>query len=175
MNPRIEQSRQELMKRLAPALDWYQSRDSREQRILQALAVLLIAALIFWLIWLPSWHAREEARHRYQVNQQTLSWIQDNVPAVQAAQGQSKSASQATLGKDWIGGISSSAQHYGLMLRGFTPNGSDSVRIQLENQPASPMLLWLHSLEEQGIKLTTLEMSAGEDSGTANLHATLSR
>ncbi len=175
MNPRIEQARQELTKRLSPALDWYQSRDAREQRILQVLAALLIAALIFWLIWLPSWHAREEARHRYRVNQQTLSWIQDNVPAVRAARGQSQSGNKDTLGKDWISGISRSAQHYGLVLRGFTPNGSDSVRIQLENQPASPMLLWLHSLEEQGIKLSTLEMSAGDDSGTANLHATLSR
>lgn len=176
MNQRIQEGKQELQKRLAPAIAWYQSREPREQRVMRILGVMIALALVFWLIWLPSWHARDNARQRYLSNQQTLAWIQDNAPAVRAAHGdKSKSGGGDSLGADWVGGISRSAQNYGLTLRGFTPNGNESVRIQMENQPASPTLLWLHSLEGQGIQLTTLEMSAGDDPGTANLHATLSR
>src|SRR5699024_2006679 len=141
MNPRIEQGKQELAKRLAPAIDWYQSREAREQRVIQMLGALVLVALVFWLVWLPSWHARDEARHRYVVNQQTLAWIEANAPAVRAAHGE-KPGSGNALGADWVSRISGSARDYGLTLRGFTPNGSDSVRIQMENQPANPMLLW---------------------------------
>lgn len=175
MNARIEQTRQELTRQLAPAIEWYRSREVREQRIMQVLGVLILVALLFWLVWLPSWQARDEARHRYVVNQQTLAWIESNAPAVRAARGGGGQGGGETLGANWIGEISRSAQSYGLVLRGFTPNGDESVRIQMESQPANPMLLWLHHLEEMGVQLTTLEMSEGDVSGTADLHATLSR
>lgn len=175
MNQRIEQGKRELSKRLAPVIAYYQSRDSREQRIIQVLGVVIAAAILYWLIWLPSWHARETARQRYVTNQQTLAWIRDNAPAVRAAHGQKSRSGGGELGADWFGGISHSAQTYGLTLQGFTPNGDNAVRIQMENQPAAPMLLWLQYLQKQGVTISTLEMSAGDDSGTANLHAMLSR
>ncbi|UWN47846.1 hypothetical protein ASALC70_00019 [Alcanivorax sp. ALC70] len=49
------------------------------------------------------------------------------------------------------------------------------MRVQLENQPASPMLMWLQSLEQKGLTLATMEMSAGDKPGTASLRATLTR
>ena len=174
MKQKTQQLRDELDKKLAPAVAWYQERETREQRILQLLAVLFAVAVVYWLIWQPSWEARESARQRYIANQQTLSWIESNADAVRAAKG-SRSGGSAQLGSNWVSGISRSAQSYGLTLRGFTPNGNESVRVQLENQPASPMLMWLQSLEQKGLSLATLEMSAGDKPGTANLRATLTR
>ncbi|HCR78309.1 MAG TPA: type II secretion system protein M, partial [Alcanivorax sp.] len=55
------------------------------------------------------------------------------------------------------------------------PDGNRSVRIQMENQPASEMLLWLQAMEEKGLTLATMEMSAGDKPGTASLRATLAR
>lgn len=175
MKQRIERRRQQLHHRLAPAIQYYRSRDEREQRIIQVLGVVIAMAILYWLIWLPSWHARQVARQRYLANQQTLAWIRDNAPAVRAAHGQKQPGDSGALGADWIGGISHSAETYGLTLQGFTPNGKDAVRVQMEGQPAAPMLLWLQYLQKQGVTISTLEMSAGDASGTANLHAMLSR
>ncbi|ASK33838.1 general secretion pathway protein GspM [Alcanivorax sp. N3-2A] len=175
MNKQIEETRLKLRKQMAPAISWYQQREPREQRTLQLLAVLIGAALIYWLIWQPSWQARQDARQRYLANQETLSWIENNAPAVRAARGGSDKNVSDTLGANWVSEISGSVQTYGLTLRGFTPNGDRSVRIQMEDQPASQMLLWLHSLEQQGVALDTLEMSAGNQPGTASLRASLSR
>ena len=41
MNQKVRQLRDELDKKLAPAVAWYQERETREQRILQLLAALL--------------------------------------------------------------------------------------------------------------------------------------
>jgi general secretion pathway protein M len=175
MNAKIEETRQRLRKGLAPAIAWYREREPREQRVLQLLSVLFALALVYWLIWQPSWNAREDARQRYLANQETLTWIESNAPAVRAARGGASKSTGSTLGANWVSDISRSAQSYGLTLRGFTPNGDRSVRIQMENQPASQILLWLHSLEQRGVALATMEMSAGDQSGTASLRATLSR
>lgn len=175
MNRKIEHSREQLRQRLAPAIAWYQQREPREQRILQLLTVLFALALVYWLIWQPSWQARQDARQRYLANEETLAWIENNASAVRSARSNSSEKTTSSLGANWVSEISRSAQTYGLTLRGFTPNGDRSVRIQMENQPASPTLLWLHSLEEEGVALATLEMSAGDEPGTASLRATLSR
>lgn len=170
----MKQLREQLNNKLAPAITWYQQREAREQRILQLLAVIIALALVYWLVWQPSWTARQDARQRYLSNQETLSWIQGNADAVRAVRGGDERTAPR-LGSNWVSEVSRSAQNHGLTLRGFTPNGSDSVRVQLENQQASALLIWLQALEEQGLTLTTLEMSAGDQSGTASLRATLTR
>ncbi len=174
MNKNLQQAREKLDAKLAPARAWYEQREPREQRILQALALLVAAALIYWLIWQPAWEARDAARQRYLANQETLAWIESNADAVRAARGGGSNAG-ADLGPNWTSNISRSVQSYGLTLRGFTPDGNRSVRIQMENQPASEMLLWLQAMEEKGLTLATMEMSAGDKPGTASLRATLAR
>lgn len=173
MNRNLQQAREKLNARLAPARAWYEQREPREQRILQVLAWLVAAALVYLLIWQPAWDARDEARQRYLANQETLAWIESNAGAVRAARGGDGAATD--LGPNWTSNISSSVQSYGLTLRGFTPDGNRSVRIQMENQPASDMLLWLQAMEEKGLTLATMEMSAGDKPGTASLRATLAR
>ena len=113
------------------------------------------------------------AGQRYLANQETLAWIESNADAVRAARGGGNTG--ADLGPNWTSNISRSVQSYGLTLRGFTPDGNRSVRIQMENQPASEMLLWLQAMEEKGLTLATMEMSAGDKPGTASLRATLAR
>ena len=36
------------------AVNWYQSREPREQRILQVLAAVAFLVVLYWLIWAPS-------------------------------------------------------------------------------------------------------------------------
>ena len=62
MNKNLQQAREKLDAKLAPARAWYEQREPREQRILQALALLVAAALVYWLIWQPAWDARDAAR-----------------------------------------------------------------------------------------------------------------
>ncbi|MDX1804444.1 MAG: type II secretion system protein M [Alcanivorax sp.] len=156
--------------RLAPLQQWYHSRDAREQRVLQLLAMVVGAVLLYWMVWQPTLDARNQARRHYQSNTQTLNWINQNAAAVRAA-----SAGQGgkNPSANWVSNVSRSADQYGLTLKGFTPQGNQSVRIQLENQPANQTVLWLQSLKSQGITLNSVEMSPGDKPGTTTLRATL--
>jgi len=102
---------------------------------------------------------------------QTLEWINANSGAVQAARAGSNSNSR--LPDNWVSDVSRSADDFGLTLKGFSPDGNRSVRIQLEEQPAAQTVLWLQSLQEKGVQLGNLEMTPGGKSGTATVRATL--
>ena len=155
------------------AVNWYQSREPREQRILQVLAAVAFLVVLYWLIWAPSVAARDQAKKRFVSNQQTLQWIQDNRGAVIAARRGDASAARPT--GNWTGNVSRSADQIGLTLKGFSPDGNRAVRIQMENQVASQTVLWLQSLQQEGVQLTNLEMTPGEKPGTATVRATLQK
>ena len=160
---------QQLKQRLAPLIQWYQSREPREQTVLQILAAVFVAAMIYWVLWSPAVNARDQAMQRYVANMQTLEWISANAGAVRAA----SSGKTSSLPRNWVGDVSRSANAFGLTLKNFTPDGNTSVRIQMEEQPAGQCILWLQSLQEKGVQITSLEMTPGDKSGTATVRATL--
>lgn len=176
MNSRqtLQQIKHKLTQRLAPARQWYDGREPREQRVLQGLGIVLLFTLAYWLIWAPTVSARDQARDSYLANQQTLQWMQSNAPAVEAAR-RGQSSSTPRPGRDWVGNISRGADRFGLTLRGFTPEGDASVRIQLENQSAEQTVLWLQSLQQQGLVIASAEMSPGDAPGTSTVRVVIQR
>lgn len=159
---------------LEPAQAWYRQRDTREQRALLALGAALLVTLFWWLVWQPLYEGREQARTRYIRAAQTLSWIQDNAPAVRGAR-DSEASSPAT-GDGWSSRISSSASAHNLKLKGFTPEGSNSVRVMLEEQSFAHVTSWLQSLRsEEGVRVSNIEISRGNKPGGVNVRATLAR
>ncbi|MGB2248771.1 MAG: type II secretion system protein GspM, partial [Alcanivorax sediminis] len=96
---------QQLQQRLTPLVQWYQSREPREQKVLQLLAAVFVVVLIYWLIWAPSVNARDQALQRYVSNTQTLEWINANAAAIRAASG----GKASTLPRNWVGEVSRSA------------------------------------------------------------------
>ncbi|MGB1464889.1 MAG: type II secretion system protein GspM [Alcanivorax nanhaiticus] len=160
---------QQLQQRLLPAVQWYQSREPREQLVLKLLGAVFIVVLLYWVVWAPSVNARDQAMQRYVSNMQTLEWIQANASAVRGA----SNGKSASLPRNWVSEVSRSANAFGLTLKGFTPDGNASVRIQMEDQPAGQSILWLQSLQEKGVQISNLEMTPGDKSGTATVRATL--
>lgn len=147
---------------------WYESREPREQKVLQVLGVVVVFVLLYFILWQPALQAKESARQRYVVNTQTLQWINDNAAAI-AASGEAS----RTPAANWSAGVSRSASEFGLTLKGFNPDQNRAVRIQLENQPVSPTILWLQAQEAKGLMLTSLEIIPGDKPGTATVRATL--
>ena len=90
---------------------------------------------------------------------------------MQAARAGSNNTS--SLPENWVSDVSRTADDFGLTLKGFSPDGNRSVRIQLEDQPAAQTVLWLQSLQQKGVQLGNLEMTPGGKSGTATVRATL--
>lgn len=159
---------------LAPARRRFAGLEPREQRALVLLAGALAVAGFWWLILQPLYEGRMEARSRYIRATQTLSWIQQNAPAVRAAR--ANTSTRAASDSGWASRISSSAAAHDLSLKGFTPEGSNTVRVVLENQPFAGVLTWLQSLRrEEGVSASSISISRGERPGGVNVRMTLTR
>jgi general secretion pathway protein M len=164
---------EQLHSRLTPARVWFEQREPREQMALRILAIAVVLTLLWLLIWKPLQHGHQSAVDDYQRNARLKAWIEDNSNAVRGAV-QTK-ASVAT-GADWIAQLSRSADASGVVLRGFSPEGEQTVRVQIEAQPFAEVLSWLQQLEnEQGVRVANAEFSSTSSPGLINLRATLKR
>lgn len=164
---------EQLHSRLAPARVWFEQREPREQLALRVLAIALVLTLLWLLLWQPLRHGHQDAVADYQRNARLKAWIEDNSNAVRGA---AKSTSPTSAGADWIAQLSRSADGAGVALRGFSPEGEQSVRIQIEAQPFAEVLGWLQQLEsQQGIRVANAEFSSTSSTGLINLRATLKR
>lgn len=164
---------EQLHTRLTPLRVWFGQREPREQLALRVLAVALALTLLWLLIWQPLQHGRQSAVDDYQRNARLKAWIEDNSNAVRGA---AQSNTKVTAGADWIAQLSRSADGAGVVLRGFSPEGEQAVRIQIEAQPFAEVLGWLQRLEsEKGIRVANAEFSSTSSPGLINLRATLKR
>lgn len=163
-----------LRARLAPLQHWLNQREPREQVAIRVLAVALALTFLVLLVWQPLIASHADAKAQFARNSQLYAWIEDNSQAVRGA-AQRTPKTRADSG-DWIAQLSRSASAAGLELRGFSPEGDQAVRIQLESQPFAELVNWLQQLEaEQDIRVTQAEFSATNASGLVNLRATLKR
>lgn len=166
----VTQLKQQIRQRWLPVVSWYHGREPREKRVLQILAVVVLCSLLYWLLWSPAVSARDSARQRYIDNMQTRNWIEANAAAVRQA---NAATGNKRLSSNWVSDVSRSANDFGLTLKGFSPDGNRAVRIQLEEQPVAQTILWLQSLQQKHVQLATIEMSPGNQPGTATVRATL--
>lgn len=169
------QQRARLEPKLAPAMAWYRQREEREQRALQILGAAFLVMLVYLMLWKPVIDGYQSARDRYQHHQGLLNWIESNAAAIRRQQNTVPTTGRVA-GGDWINVINSSASNEGVSLRGFTPEGDDAVRVSLEQQSFAAAMGWLQTLEsEHGIRAANVEVTAGQQSGTVNIRATLRR
>lgn len=169
-------SRNEIMKYVAPLRQWWQhwwqERAPREQQVLQLLGLALVVFLLFVLLWQPLWSARNEARARYLSAHQTYDWMQSNAAAIQHARASSQQTRSSN--SDWVMNINQSAAAAGLALKGFTPEGSNNVRVVLEKQPFATVLAWFATLKQTaGVVPANVQISATHDAGLVNVQVTL--
>ena len=163
-----------LRARLAPLQLWLNQREPREQLALRVLAIAFGLTLLVLLVWQPLLASHADAKAQFARNSRLHAWIEDNSAAVRGAA--QHAPAPRTANGDWIAQLSRSAAAAGLELRGFSPEGDQAVRIQLEAQPFAEMVSWLQQLEtEQGIRVTQAEFSSTNTSGLVNLRATLKR
>ena len=175
LQKQLQQWRQQFLTTSEPARAWYRSLAEREQLAVGVLAVALILMLIYLLMWAPVLNGREAAVKNYLARERVHSWIQDNADVVREARANSQSLPQTNRG-DWISVINASASEAGLSLRGFTPEGNDAARVQLEQQEFAKVIAWLQSLEQNmGIRASAVEISDSQTPGTVNVRATLRR
>ena len=178
MNESIRGMKQNLIQALGPLRHWYQQRQQREQVAIQILVWSATAMFLYLAVWQPVIKNNQRAVERYERQLGVFEWIQDNADAVQGIAGLHGAGSgDATANSgNWINIINTSAAAEGIALKGFTPEGSDAVRVTLENAEFAGVLSWLYRLQaSENIRASNVDFSPGQQSGTVTVRATLRR
>src|SRR5690606_4980720 len=170
MKAQISQLQSRAVTALKPAIDWYQSRQANEQKVLQLLALVLALLMLVALVWMPAWETRAQQRNGWQAQEKLRTWISANEPAIRQVQA---SSGGRRMAGDWMSGLSRSAAAASVTLKSINQEADQSVRVQLEYQSFDAAFLWLQALSEQGIQVASAEVLPGAGSGRINLRATL--
>ena len=144
---------------------WYAGREPGEQRVILALAALIVLT-VFWLgLWKPIADWRETAHNRYQNAQAQLDWLRANE---QRARALSRSAA-AGDGRSLLPVITRSAQSQNIQVNRLQPEASGIVSVSIQDQPFNDLLRWLHSLQENnGVSVRRMAVDADERPGIVN-------
>ncbi len=162
---------------LQPAKQWYRGLAQREQMAVSILGVVAVVFCLYWLLWSPLMTKRDDAKQRYVAQQQLLEWMQEHESLIRGAQRTTSGTTRIQPSdKDVLTLVNSSAASAGVVLRSFSPEGNNKLRLQLEQQEFIRVMQWLYELEQSyGIEVSNIDISAGNLPSTVNVRATLER
>lgn len=166
-----------LRKYSAPLIQWYRSLAQREQIAVGTLAVVFVVFFGYWLLWAPLANNLITAKQNYVAHQQVYEWVYEHGALIRNSDKQTGTTlAVQDRNKDVLTIVNSTATQHRLVLRSFSPEGPNKLRFQSEQQEFTAVMQWLYQLDESyGIKVTAIDISAGNVVGTVNVRATLER
>lgn len=151
----------------------YAMRDQNERMIILAVVALVVAALVWSLLWQPvaNWSAAAQESHQ---REQTLNdWLVANAARARVSVGDSEQPGVAAEGLLTI--VSRTAEQAGLKLTRFQPE-SNGVSVVLQKQAFNDVLRWLNLLEnDEQVLVVQASVDADSLSGRVNARFSLRR
>ncbi|MFN3586772.1 MAG: type II secretion system protein M [Moraxellaceae bacterium] len=143
---------------LLPLRQRWQQLESREQRALQALGVVLLLVVLVFGLWLPSHRAAARVQQSYENSRQLLLWMQDNAGQVRRA---------PAAGGSVLGTANVLAGSSGLALTRVEPQGDDGVRVWIERADFNAVAGWLAQLVAQGVRIDEAQVERRPEGGVS--------
>jgi len=145
---------------------WWQQLNSREQRLVAAMAVVFMVFIFYSAIWQPINKSLAEANSKLIRQQALLTWVQENTKLYQQA--------KQTAGKTkFSGSISSvanrSAKTYKLTITRMQPQGDD-LQVWIDSTSFTQLLFWLeHLANNEGLQVKAIDLTPGDKAGEVNV------
>lgn len=130
----------------------------RERQLLLLAGSILLFAVLYYLLWQP-WQVRSELWQRIQTReQQTVSWMLQNASRVTlSAPAATPSDDVRQLSLPVL--ISQSSSRFGLSTSRLQPQGHQ-ISVTLARSDFTLLMQWLAELEQQGVSVSQLDVSA---------------
>ncbi len=131
--------------------DWWLSRQPRERLTLMLGGVLVVAALLYLLVWEPLARERTNLANRVKAQGNALVWMRQASEQVKQLRSQSpnftKKASQSSLMS--IVGSSAKRAKIRKPIQRIEPEGKDGVKLWIENVNFDSLVRWLGEMERR--------------------------
>ena len=149
-------------------VQWYGGQSSRDQNIIKAVALLLVLALVFLMVYAPLLQGRTSAEAELNKNIKIYNLLASN--AGRFATGAASNNSVSILSA-----VTNQARAQNLNLSRYEQDGAN-LRIWLDRVPFDDAISWLEALERQyAVSVSQISIDRTDSVGRVDVRATLGR
>lgn len=156
---------------------WWQQLEARQQRVILAAGVILLALLVYLQLFEPMAEARQAERERVAQQQALLGWLEAIEPTVDRVRTQQRPTAERD-GRSLLGLTDQTARAAGLAgaLTRIEPSGEQQVRVWLDGADFVATMSWLQDFSrDHAVEITQLSMDRAQRPGQVNVRLTLER
>lgn len=140
---------------------WWQQLNTREQRLVSVMSVLMSIFILYGLIWQPLTENIEKTALKLERQQALLTWVTENTQRYQQAKRNARASSDASLSS--IVNRTSSANN--ITITRMQPQGDD-LQVWIDEISFNQLLTWLEQLAvSNGLQVKNIDLSSADQQG----------
>jgi len=140
---------------------WWQQLNTREQRLVSVMSMLLSIFILYGLIWQPLTENIEKTTLKLERQQALLTWVAENTQRYQQAKRNARGGSGASLSS--IVNRTSSANN--ITITRMQPQGDD-LQVWIDEISFNQLLTWLEQLAiNDGLQVKNIDLSSADQQG----------
>ncbi len=144
-----------------------------DQALWLGLSVAALVVLLWLYVWQPMAERYQQAQEEVARAEATLAWVQRAAPQVRA--NQPGELVPSGNGQTMTNVVTRSASQHDLALSRFEQDGQNGLRFWMDQQPFDQVMLWVATLDTQGIEIDQLTVSQGNSPGHVNVRGVAAR
>jgi general secretion pathway protein M len=140
---------------------WWQQLNTREQRLVSVMSVLMSIFILYGLIWQPLTENIEKTTLKLERQQALLTWVAEKTQRYQQAKRNARANSGASLSS--IVNRTSSANN--ITITRMQPRGDD-LQVWIDEISFNQLLTWLEQLAiSDGLQVKNIDLSSADLQG----------
>lgn len=145
---------------------WFYGREQSEQKIIAVIALLVVVALLWAMVWKPVSDWQTVERNRQENAQQLVDWLKSNKDAAKQA---SQNAGTQRGSRALIPVITKAADAHNIKVNRLQPESNGVISVILEQQSFNKIIGWLAQLEENnGVSVERVSFDGQDAQGYVN-------
>lgn len=120
--------------------------ETRDQKMLVLLGIFLSGMFLYAVFWLPLKDAEQQAEQQRNNKQQLVEWLRSDA-VVSHVTTQNPAHAPVAHSQPLASLINQTAQANQIVLKRFEPEGSNKLRVGLDEVSFAALMLWLQELE----------------------------
>lgn len=142
--------------------EWFQKYTQREQVYLLAVALVIFLYLMLVVLWQPLSNKRNEMADRNVQVAEQLARVQALASELRQLQSSGSTSQKRNMNQL----INNSTNKFGIRPSRIQPNSRGETQIRFENVGFTPLLRWLHQIEDvEGILVREVAINQGDRGG----------
>lgn len=150
------------------ALHWWNQRETREQRLLTGLSLVLFIAFLWFIIWQPLQQGIERAERNVAMQQETLRWVNESVERVKHLRDQDEPRARALNSSELTQYINQISTELELEISRIQPQG-EALLLVFNDADFDAFLDFLAALAERQVQIDVMDVAETNETGVVRV------